>query len=73
MKKITLEVEIEEINVMGTDSGYWEAHYRFRRNGGDWENDMYESDWGSQTAKELIKELKDGYAMECVLNHISGS
>lgn len=57
MKDLKLEIKIEEVNV---DDGFYEVHYKYRINGKEWENDMYDSDFDNgKSDKEWKKELEN--------------
>lgn len=65
--KTSIEVEITKIEV---DDGYYTIHYRHRRDGKGWKKYTYDSDFDGRSDKEWEKELKNGIALENILQHL---
>jgi len=69
MKKLKLEISINEINV---EDGFYEVHYSYSINGKAKESDMYDSDFeNGMSDKEWKKELESGYAIKVALGKIA--
>lgn len=63
--KEVIEVEITNIQA---DERYYSFNWKVKRNGKVFEKDWYESDYeNGNTPEQMVKDLKDGYAVELVL------